>query len=267
MPIILAVVCYGVTGFLVYNYFRLTKRMEAMSAVETSTAAALQDIYQGVAAGVGKGYFEQPAEMKGVIECDTPLESELGKQPCVYDSMTVTRKWEEDYEEEDEETGRMVQKTRQGSDTVSSNRRSTVFAVRDDTGTLKVDPEGASIDTEKTVDRFEPKSSLSGGQIAFGGFSFSVGELSDLGHRRTLGYHFHEEVLAVGKRVYVLGNATDMGGELMLQKPREKGQFLISMKSEEELMASSASGQKASVIGAIITFLLGDGCIVWYFLQ
>ncbi len=266
MSIVLAIICYAITAFLIYNYFNLKTRLEAISSVETSDAAALNDIYQGVAGEVGKGYFEQPAEIKGVIECENPLESEIGKHTCVYYRMSVTREWEEDYDEKDGETGKNVRKTRKGSEVMSSNTRSTRFLVRDETGTLLINPEGAQIDTEKIVDRFEAQNSVAGGTISFGGFSFSLGGTADAGNRRTLGHRFHEEILALNKRVYVLGNATDMSGELMIQKPREKGQFIISTKSEEELMASSQSGMKWSLIGAVVAFLAGNGCILWYFM-
>ena len=265
--IVIGIILYAIAAFLIYNYFQIKKRAEVMSSVETSTTAALHQVCQGVADEIGKGSFEQQAEVKGILECNEPIESEIAKQQCVHYRMSVSRKWEEDYYEKDEETGQNVKKTREGSDTVANNSRSVPFSIRDETGAILVNPNGANIDTEKVVDRFEPQTSASGGTISFGGFSFSLGGTSNTANRRTLGYHFHEELLPLNRRVYVLGNATDMSGELMIQKPREKGQFLISLKSEEELQASSKSGMTWSLIGAIVSFIAGDILILLYFLQ
>lgn len=262
--LILGIILIVVAVLLLFNYFSSKKRLEEMAAAETSTADSLHVICQGVADEIGKGSFEQKTEVTGVIECDQPLESELAKEQCVHYRMSVERKWEEDYEEEYTEVdgeGREVRKTRQGTrtgnDTVARNSRSVKFTVRDDTGTIPVDPEGAEIDVERAVDRFEPQTSFSGGKISFGGFSLSLGGSSDRGRRRTLGYHFSEGILPLNRQVYILGEASDRSGPLMIQKPREKGKFLISLKSEEELVASAKSGMTWSLYGSIACFILG----------
>lgn len=268
MAAIIGIVLFIVGAFLVWNYFKQKKRMEAISGVETSTAASLQELCQSVAGEIGKGSFEEVAEVKGVIECEQPIESEIGKQSCVHYSMRVTREWEEDYYERDQQSGRDVKKTRKGSDTVSSNIRSVPFKVRDDTGTILVNPNDANIDGEQIVDRFEPQTAISGGTISFGNFSFSLGGIASGGGRRTLGYRFKESILPLNRNVYVLGSASDSSGELMIQKPREKGkQFLISLKSEEELLASSQSGMKWSLYGAIACFVVGVILVIVQFVQ
>ncbi len=258
---IVGIVLCLIGGFLVFIYFKQKKKVEALSGIETTTASALKEIWQGVSGEIGTGSFEEPSEVKGVLECEHPIESEIGKQPCAYYSMRVLRKWEEEYYENDSE-GNRQRKTRQGSDTVSSNTRSVPFLVRDDTGTVKVDPTDANIDGERIVDRFEPESAVSGGTISFGNFSFSLGGVGRTGGRRTLGYQFTESILPLNRRVYILGAASDSSGELMIQKPREKGQFIISLKSEEELIKSSKSGMTWSLVGAIACVVIGIGCII-----
>jgi hypothetical protein len=263
--LIIGIVFFLGGAFLVYNYFSQKRRLEALVGVETSTTASLQEICQGVANDIGKGSFGQVAEVKGVIECEQPLESEIAKQPCVYYSMAVTRKWEEEYTEKNSQTGKMERKTRQGSDTVSSNTRSVPFKVRDDTGTILVNPKDAKIDGERVVDRFEPEASVSSGKVSFGKFSISLGGIGAAGGRRTLGYNFTETLLPLNRNVFVLGSASDSSGELMIQKPKEKKeQFLISLKSEEELLASAKSGTKWSLVGAIACFVVG---VVFIILQ
>lgn len=270
--IIVGVIFIVIGVVMLMNYFNSKKRLEEMSAAEVSTTASLHKICQGVASEIGKGSFEQKTELKGVIECDQPLESEIAKQSCVHYRMSVEREWEEDYEEEyterDSETGEEVQKTRQGtrkgSDSVSSNSRSTKFQIRDETGSILVDPEGAEIDVEQVADRFEPHTSASG-TISFGGFSMSLGDTGSTGRRRTLGYHFREWLLPLNRSVYILGSASDMSGELMIQKPREKEKFLISLKSEEELLTSAKSGMTWGLYGSIVCFIIGLVFVILHF--
>jgi hypothetical protein len=264
--LIIAIVLFVVGPFLIVSYLKQKKKAEAISGIETTTAAALKEIWQGVAGEIGSGSFEEPAEVKGMLECGNPIESEIAKQSCAYYRMSVTRKWEETYYETDSE-GNRQRKTRQGSDTVSSNTRSVPFLVRDDTGTVKVNPNGAKIDGDRVVDRFEPESAASSGTISFGNFSLSLGGLSTTSGRRTLGYQFSETILPLNRRLYILGSASDSSGELMIQKPREKGQFIISLKSEEELIKSSQSGMKWSLIGAIACFAVGIVFIILHFMQ
>ncbi len=266
---ILGIILIVVGGISLVIYFNSKKRLEEITTAEASTTASLQAVCQGVAEEIGKGSFEQKTGVKGVVECDQPLDSELAKEPCVHYRMRVERKWEEDYEEEytevDEE-GKEIRKTRQAtrknSDIVANNSRSVKFSVRDETGTILVNPEGAEIEVERVVDRFEPQTSFSGGAISFGGFSLSLGGGADTGRRRTLGYHFSEEILPLKRQVYILGEASDRAGALMIQKPREKGKFIISMKSEEELAASAKSGMTWSLYISIACFILGFILIV-----
>ena len=93
-------------------------------------------------------------------------------------------------------------------------------------------------------------------------FSFSLAGVGGTGGRRTLGYQFTERILPLNRRLYVLGAASDSSGELVIQKPREKGQFIISLKSEEELLKSSKSGMTWSLVGSIACFVIGIGCII-----
>lgn len=250
----------------VFVYLGQKKKMEAISGVETSTAAGLTELCNGVSSEIGKGSFEEISEVKGVIECDNPIQSEIAKESCVYYSATVTRKYEEEYYETNPQTKKRERKIRQGSDTVSSNSRSVPFNVRDDTGVILVNPKEANIDGEKVVDRFEPETSVRGGSISFGGFTLNLSGGSSGSGRRTLGYQFNETILPLHRNVYVLGAASDSSGQLMIQKPKEKGKpFIISLKSEEELLKTATSGMTWSRVGAIACIVIGVVLIILQF--
>jgi hypothetical protein len=78
------------------------------------------------------------------------------------------------------------------------------------------------------------------------------------GGRRTLGYKYEEQIVPVGKPIYVLGEASDAGGQLAIRKPTKKGtSFIVSLKSEEELTRSAAGTATGLTVGAAIAAVAG----------
>jgi hypothetical protein len=132
--------------------------------------------------------------------------------------------------------------------------------VRDATGATEVDPEGGPNDGERVLSRFEQGEV--GPAFSIGGFRLSLGAIG--GGRRTIGYKIEEWALPLGARVYVLGEAKDEGGSLRIAKPAAKGgRFIITMKSEEQLLSSAKTGSKVLniiaavlVAGAVVTLAL-----------
>lgn len=231
------------------------KKAFDMLATETTNAAELATMAADVAGEIGAGSFTRAAELKGVVECTNPLRSEMAGIPCAWYRSTVTREYEETYTERDSE-GHSRTATRRGSETVSSNERKTIFSVRDDSGAVEIDSAGAAVDGERVLSRFEQGDR--GGTISIGGFSISLGAIGP--GRRTIGYRMEEWALPLGKRVYVLGEASDADGRLKVGKPTAKGgRFIVSLKSEEELTKAAKSG---STVMRILAIVFGVGALV-----
>ena len=238
-----------------------------IAATETSTARELTDLAEHVGHELGEtGSFVQVAEVKGLVKCDGPLTSEIAKQPCVYYASSVSREYEETYWETDSETKQQVQRTRRGSENVAGNSQRVPFWVEDGTGRVLVDPEGAEIESVKVVDRFERGDVHQGGgsvsigdfRIALGGASFGLGAGT-----RTIGYRLRENILPLDRRVYVLGKATDSPGQLTIQASHENGgRFIISLKTEEELLRSTASAVRWLLIGTFASAVAGAALIL-----
>ena len=214
------------------------KKAFDIASTETSTAAGLAQEATDVAKEIGPGSFTKAAEIKGTVACDSPLRSEMSGTDCVWYRSTVTREYEETYTERDS-NGNARTGTRRGSEVVSTNERRVPFMVRDETGAVEVDPEGAPVEGVRVLSRFEQGDV--GPAISIGGFRLSLGAIG--GGRRTIGYKIEEWALSVGARVYVLGEAKDDGGRLRVAKPSVKGgRFIISVKSEEQLLSSAKTG-------------------------
>ena len=238
------------------------RKLYQIQSTATTTFAELTSLATAVAKEIGAGSFNQIAEVKGTVECAAPLTSELSQTPCVYYSMSVTREYEETYWENDDK-GNRVQRTRRGSESVASNTRSVSFQVRDSTGAVTVDPDGASFVDEKVFSEFRPGEAMGGG-LRFGSYTFSPAGIRALaGGRRTIGYRFEEKAIPLGRPIYVLGEAVDSGGRLRVQKPDQKGaRFIVSLKSEEQLVKGARSATTGLRVGAIVALVLGVAGVV-----
>ena len=236
-------------------------KLAVVTGTETTTASALNDLWNDYRSR-GGGPFQHQAELKGTTETDQPLVSEIAGQECVFYRMSVERQWEEDYWETDSRTGRRERRTRTGSDTVASNERHVAFSLRDGTGAIPVDASGAEFDAVQVASQFQP-GEPGGSMLSFGGFSVSVGNILLGGGRRTLGYRFQEWVVPVGHPVYVLGMVRDVNGALRVGRPNDReGRFLISTRSEEEIVRSGRTTLTALKVGALVCFLVGVGLIL-----
>jgi hypothetical protein len=257
--IIIGIVLLGVGVLLLYGRRRAQDALLEIKATKTTTAKELGELQQSIAAEIGPGGLAQITELKGDARCDSPLTSQLAGETCVWYRMTVQERYEEHYTETDSQ-GRTQQKTRTGTTTVSDNTQAVPFLLDDGTGSVKIEPAGASLEGRQVVDRYEPYQT-GGMGFQMGSFSFSFGMPSS--GRRILGYQFQEHVIPVGAHLYVLGEAVDKDGVLRIQKPQEKGKpYIISTKSEEEITRGKESSILWFLIGSLVSFAAGVGLIV-----
>ncbi len=226
------------------------KKLYQMQSVETSTVAQLQEVREAM-----PGSFIQRAEVKGRTECDSPLSSEFTGSPCVAYSISLVREYEETRWETDSE-GKREQKTHRGSETLSSNERRAAFRLRDSSGVIKVVPDGAELVMEQSLSRFEK--SFPNDRFSLGSFAFNIGQSALAAGRQTLGYRYEERIIPLGRDIYVLGEAADSSGELVMRRSSTKAEkYIISVKSEEELTAGAAKSIQGFMVGAIVCAILG----------
>jgi E3 Ubiquitin ligase len=247
----------GVILLFVWRHYQ--RKLRGLSLARTTTVAELIALVQQVAQEIGGGSLHQFVKLKGKICCDAPLQSELKQVPCVYYSMQVIREYEEQVTERDSD-GETRQETRRGSETIANNSQSVPFILRDRSGEIRVEPEGANLETIQVLNEFDrdrdtrAKSSTA---ISYGGFRLDLGDWTG-GNRRTLGYRYVEAVLPVDRQVLIVGTASDANGDLSLHKPTEPDQpFIISLQSEEGLTQATRQAANYSFYGMIASLSLG----------
>ena len=258
--IIAGIILLAIGALLLFLRGKSQAQLLDIKFVKTSAISDVVDMQQSVASEIGPGGFRQQVELKGQCSTDAPLRAELSGQECVYYSMTVSERYEERYTETDS-SGNTQQKTRTGTTVVTSNTQSVPFTLTDATGSILVEPDGASIDARSVVNRYDPHQQ---GMTAlqFGSFSFQLGGIGG-GGRRILGYEYRESIIPTGQQLYILGDAADAGGTLSVRLPQEKGKpYIVSIKSEEELTRGKESAVLWLLIGAVASFVAGAGLIV-----
>jgi hypothetical protein len=238
---IIGIICLAIAGGLWYASQGQAAKSTAMAVADTHTAQELQAIHERIVGSIGSDAFAEQCEVKGIIECDSPLSAPLSETPCVAYVYKVIREYEEEVTERDEEGNEEI-KVKSGSETMETNDQRVQFWVRDETGRILVDPTNADIDMKKTGERFDDEDDQ----------SWQV-------NRRTVGYRKTEQALAVGNQVYVLGCATDVQGQPTMQRhPQDKSaRFLISWKTEQELMSAAESGSRNYQIASYVLGGLG----------
>jgi E3 Ubiquitin ligase len=215
--------------------------------VARSGCGDLAQLAQSVSAEAGPGSFRQACEIAGQAQPGPsgPLTAPISGRPCVWYRATVTHRSWRNVRTGSGENRRTER--REENDVVSDEISQSPLVIDDGSGQVLVDPRGADIDhPEVSFDRFEPHTGDEHGGTEISAFGITVRTGSDGG---TLGFHRREQVIRPGRVLYVLGEARDASGTLELGKPAEKGRFLISARSEEELTASA--GTTASIAQAV----------------
>ena len=235
---IVGLVLVGVAAVLFFLRRSQAAKLAQMIATETSTCADAAKACRSAEGMSGVPGGGAQVEIKGVIEPREVLKAELSGQDCACYRAVVEREWEEKRWRTDSQ-GHRRHETHRGKDVMSRNERLDPFLVRDDTGKVLVDPQGAHIDWVESVNRFD-RGEPEGGTLSLGGFSLNLGSLALGGGRRTIGYRYREWLLPPDHPVYVLGEAGQSGNDPCIAKPSERGmKFVVSVKSEEEIVAGA----------------------------
>ena len=234
----------------------------AMELADTSTVAAVKENFESISGSLGSGSFTHFVELKGKAHADSPLTSELAKEAVIYYKSTIVHKYER-LEQKKDSNGRITNDWVKRTETVQDNEQwAEGWGVQDDSGFIAIDAAKAKLDTEKLLSKFEkgdnPQSGLN---VNLGGLNLNIG--GGKNDYRSIGYEYTEYGIKMGTDLYVLGDANDRDGILRVSKPKEKGQpFIVSTKSEDELVAGLGSSAKGLKIGAYVCWGLGVAGVI-----
>ena len=237
-------------------WFARSERAEArkVTATETLGCGELSTLSTSVAGEVGGGSFRQRCEVVGKAEAGEAgvLKAPESGADAIWHRSVVTHKYWEMEERREENRTRHVRVEKE--ETVSDIRSDTPFQVRDDSGAVLVSPAGADVDEpERVVDRFERHEGEreSVGEAVLDAF-LRVGNETG-----TIGFKHEEWVIRPGARVYVHGEATDATGQVSFAKPSDDGDFIVSLRSEAEIVGDAERNAKIAAIAAAVAAVAG----------
>lgn len=223
------------------------------TATETLSCGDVAALSAGVAAEVEAGLFSQRCEAVGKAQPGPTglVPAPESKADAVWVRTKVTHKYWEIVETRRD--GRTHRDRQEREETVSDLTSDAAFVLADDTGTVAIHPSGAEIDRpERVVDRFEPHS---GGDDHGGGLLGTL--LKATKDSGTLGFQHEEWIIRPGTALYVQGEVADRSGALAFAAPKDEGAFLVSTRSEEEIVGEAERNAKIAVAAAVGAAVLG----------
>lgn len=230
---ILALMASGGLAFLAWRSRRV---LQAIEATPTTPIGRIKI----------PGYYE----IKGKVLCENPLSTPGTGEPCVYFHLRIT---DEVQEVVHDSNGH--HRTRNHTEVVEDKEESCSFQLQDKTGTIGVLPSGATFEGSEALNRREGRTDDPWKAERAAAMRMHAREHK--GGRTTV------TAIAVGRQVYAIGAVQSLRNGLFLQRDEAQGRpYLISVKSESELVESYGRGFTWPLVGAFICLLLGLGLIV-----
>jgi hypothetical protein len=221
--------------------FRSLKRKRLITDVPTSKT-------QGVFIGL--------TELKGTAESDAPLTTYLPGSRCVHYGYTIDEQWSRIVTESytDAQGNRKTRnRTETGWKTIAQDIQSIPFYLKDDSGILRIVPEGARINGIVSLEQ----TCHPGDPLYFG--KGPAGQIPDSTHKR----RFHEVTLPLHTGLYIIGHARERQDVAAAEIARDKDEemFLISTRSESKITSGYSFGYWGWIIAGLVVAVSGG--VAW----
>ena len=257
---IVGVILLGAAGVCGYTAYKARKSIQRMTTTETVTSTDLIKLREAAVAAGSEGSFAQLIEVKGIVRTGPggPLTSQMTDTTCAWHRHKVERKYREKYR-----NGDGKKRTRTTTETLTSHRTKDLFYVEDATGKTLVRPSVIVDKPKKVLDEFEePKAKKS--KQSGGGFLSTIGNIAKdmMDDENTIGFRRREWVLKDGARVYVLGEASDADGDLVVGEPSDGSKLVITTRTEEQMSEEHGKQGALFTIGGGVAALAGVVLVV-----
>ncbi len=207
-----------------------------------------------------QGVFIGLTELQGTAESEKSLVSYIAGVPCVQYTYQIEEHWSrtitETYRDAKGNT-RTRTRTESGWKNVARGGESVPFYLKDDTGILRILPEGAKIQGRETFSQIVNR----GDPLYFG--KCPAGEVAHSSHRR----RFRETALPLHAELYIVGRARERQDIVAAEIAYDKTSpiFLISTGTEKQV---SSRYNIQIWLWAIVGFFITIGiALTWHFTQ
>ncbi len=255
MNIIIPII-FIIGGFVAIFYVRpkTQNNVTEMKFLQTKKINELKDMFDQMDSnGLGNDYREF-VELKGNVLSTNLKETPFSNRQVAYCKSRLAQVIEikEQYRDSN---GNMRTRVNKQENTISEEKSSQEIELLDgstnESVVLEINGVGCKLDIPKTFDRFEPKTNL-GNYRYFNSFSFNRFGAE------TIGFKMTEETIDNNQQLYVIGEAFKVGNKIHIGKPQDsKKPFIVTTKSEEDLINKSNQTAMFTLIGGIIAIVVG----------
>lgn len=244
----------GGLGAIFYLRPKTKNDVMEMKYMKTKTISELRDMFRQMDEnGLGNDYREF-VELKGTVVSEDLIDTPFSNRKVVYCESRLAQVTESTERYRDSNGNWQTRVSKQ--ENTISNEKSSQEILMSDTSTkepvvLEINATNCKLDIPETFDRFEPKANL-GRYRYFSSFSWNGFGAETLGFRMT------EETIGANQSLYVIGEAFKVGNQIHIGTPQDnKKPFIITTKSEEEMINSSDQKALFLLIGGIIAIIAG----------
>lgn len=227
-----------------------------IKSMQTKKISQLLDIFKQMDENNLGDNYREFVEIKGKVKSDKLFEAPFSNTQVAYCESTLSQVTESKEQYRDN-NGNMRTKTTKHENIISNEKTSQEILLYDETSQqsviLEINATGCKLDIPKTFDRFELKNNLSNYKY-FDSFSMNRYNTD------TLGFKMTEKTIQKDQNLYVIGEAFRVGNDIHIGKPSDnKKPFIVTTKSEEDLVNNSNQTAMSALIGGIIAIIVGIG--------
>ena len=245
-----------IIGFLLIFYFRNKNKNDVLEIkyMKTKSIKELKDIFNQMEEnGLGNDYKEY-VELKGKIISDKLFITPFSNREVAYCQSEITQVTQTTEQYKDS-NGCYRTRTNKIDIPISSEKTSQEIEISDISTdfpiVVELNSTGCKLELPKTFDRFENRNNLNNYPY-FRSFS-----LSRFG-AETIGFKMIEKTIEKNQNIYVIGEAFKVGDTIHIGKPMDnKKPFIVTTKSEEEIINSSNRESMFYLIFGIVIIIIG----------
>lgn len=254
MNIVFGILLIGLGLFLIFFMrAKIKDKVTEIKFMQTKTITELREMFKQMDE-TGLSDYREFVELKGNVTDDTLTEAPFSNQKVAYCESKVVQV-SELKERYTDSQGREQTRIRKVETPISDEKTSQDIFMKDSSSeekvALEINANGCKLDIPKTFDRFENKGNLNRYRY-FNSWSW------DRFGAETLGFRMEEKTIKSNQSLYVIGEAYRVGDTIHIGKPMDsKKPFIVTTKSEEDLINSSNTSATMSIVGGVISIVIG----------
>lgn len=231
-----------------------------IQVMKTSTIGDIKRIFsemEGIGLSDNNRHY---VELKGISDSQNPPVTPFSEQRVAYHESTLSHVYEEvEYYRDDK--GDTHERINKHENIISEERSTEPIILREsdsqDVVYIDADEARSKLDTRKSFDRFESEHNMMNYSF-FRSFNYGMRQ------PRTLGFRMVEKTIALSQPLYVLGEAYTNAGRIYIGRPTDKKKpFIISTKSENQLVTSMKLKTQFALFGGIGLVVLGFAAMIF----